>query len=59
MQERWKVEWTAPDAGPSPWLEFEEDKGQAAHMSISYTNEDGSPGTDYADLDLRRTDACE
>lgn len=58
-QQRWKAEWTASDAGPSPWLDFEQENGQAARMSLSYTNEDGSPGTDYADLDLRRVRACE
>ncbi len=59
MQGRWRVEWTVSDAGPSPWLDFEPENSQAARMSLSYTNDDGSPGTDYADLDLRRVRGCE
>ena len=59
LQTRWKVQWQASDAGPSPWLDFSEESGHAVRMSLSYANEDGSAGTDYADLDLRRVRGCE
>lgn len=55
---RWKVEWLAADVGPEPWLDFSTDAAGTVTLQLSYTDEDGSAGSDYADLNLTRISDC-
>lgn len=57
-QDRWKVDWHANDVGPAPWLDFSTDASGVTAVRLSYMDDDGSAGSDYADLDLQRVGAC-
>ena len=59
VQDRWRVDWHAVDVGPAPWLDFTVDAADVASMQLSYIDDEGKPGSDYADLALARVAACD
>ena len=59
VQERWRVDWHAIDVGPAPWLDFAKDAAGSVGVQLSYTDNDGKPGSDYADLALTRVADCD
>lgn len=59
VQDRWRVDWHAVDVGPAPWLDFTAGAADAASVQLSYLDDEGKPGSDYADLALMRVAACD
>lgn len=59
VQDRWRVDWHAVDVGPAPFLEFTAGAADSVGVQLSYRDNDGKPGSDYADLELTRVNGCE
>ena len=59
MQDGWRVDWHAIDVGPAPWLEFTAGPADSVKLQLSYTDDAGKSGSDYADLALTRVATCD